>query len=93
MLLTVQKNFVLTLRTVEVALGVRVPGVNDNKERSNPPKNVTEAIDQAARDPSVDSEISQVLLDAIPMLLQVTKQLDLGLDVKGGANRDALVTK
>lgn len=79
----VQVNFVQTVRAVELALGIPVPGVNSPSFDSA--GNATAALSGISTLASIfNSEVRQVLLDAIPVLAQVAKQLDLNMEFAHG---------
>ncbi|KDR80884.1 hypothetical protein GALMADRAFT_60653 [Galerina marginata CBS 339.88] len=72
-----QKNFVETVRAVELTLGIRVPGVSPLAE-FNSAANVTSAFSTATTLSSIfNSEVRDVLRDAIPILVEVTRQLSV----------------
>ena len=97
----VQKNFVQTVRAVEICMGIPVPGIKSpSSPRLGAAKNVTSAFAIAATLSSIfNSEVLQVLTDAIPVFEQVAEQLDLNTAfAEGGlrwllSRRRALVTK
>jgi len=97
----VQKNFVQTVRAVEISMGIPVPGINSPPSpRLGTAKNVTSAFAIAATLSSIfNSEVLQVLTDAAPVFEQVARQLDLNTAfAQGGlrwrlSRRRALVTK
>lgn len=91
--LKVQKNFVFTVRAVEVALGIPIPGVTSDGSRQFQSRNASDTIIQVASDPSVGAEVGRALLDAAPILLQVIQQLGISVGVEQGAGREALFTK
>ncbi|KAK0207375.1 glycoside hydrolase family 5 protein [Armillaria fumosa] len=73
-----QKNFVQVVRTVEHTLGIDVPWSVSNTtvmERAN----FTAALENvASSSPLIDSEVRSALLDAVPILVELS--LDLALD-------------
>ena len=74
----VQKNFVQTVRAVEISMGVPVPGINSPPSRLAAARNVTSAFTTAANLSSIfNSEVLQVLIDTAPVFEQVARQLDL----------------
>ena len=74
----VQKNFVQTVRAVEISMGVPVPGINSPPSRLAAPRDVTSAFTIAANLSSIfNSEVLQVLIDTAPVFEQVARQLDL----------------
>ena len=99
--IVVQKNFVQTVRAVELALGIPVPSI------SSPPsltlgatKNVTSAFAVAPTLSSIfNSKVLQVLIDAAPIFAQVVRQLGLSTTLAQGglssrlSSSRALVTK
>jgi len=100
-LIVVQKNFVQTVRAVEIFLGIPVPGFNPlSSARLGAAQNVTSAFTIAATMSSIfNTEVMQVLADAAPIFQQVAMQLSLNTAfAKGGlrwhlSRRRALVTK
>lgn len=94
--MTVQKNFVKTVRAVELSLGIPVPGAGFSLTVSAS-ANFTSAISAAANANSntiFTPEVKAALKDAIPILVEVSLQLGLGFDL--GAllhSREPLVTK
>jgi len=97
----VQKNFVQTVRAVEISLGIPVPGFNPlSSPRLGVALNVTSAFTIAATLSSIfNTEVTQVLADAAPIFQQVARQLGLNTAfAEGGlrwrlSRRSALVTK
>ncbi|KAF8184464.1 glycoside hydrolase family 5 protein [Pholiota molesta] len=78
-----QVNFVQTVRAVELALGIPVPGINSPSFDSA--GNATAALSGVSTLASIfNSEVRQVLHDAIPVLAQVAKQLDLNMEFAHG---------
>jgi len=71
-----QVNFVQTVRAVELALGIPVPGITHAPSSSA--GNVTTALSGTSTLSSIfNAEVRQVLLDAVPILVQVSEQLNL----------------
>ena len=89
-ILLVQKNFVLTVRAVEAALGV---GVSGSPFPTSQNQNATASIIQAVNATNV-AEIAKVLADAAPILVDVVAELGAGSILFGGRpSRTPLVTK
>ncbi|KAI0741797.1 glycoside hydrolase family 5 protein [Daedaleopsis nitida] len=89
-----QNNFVQTIRTVEYILGIGEPIANVKVDHSAA-SNVTAAISNAAQGSSgLNSQVSKALLASIPILAELSTQLDFRLDLKEILNRrhEALVT-
>jgi hypothetical protein len=79
----VQVNFVQTVRAVELALGIPIPGINSPSFDSA--GNATSALSGVSTLASIfNSEVRQVLHDAIPILAQVAKQLGLNMEFAHG---------
>lgn len=97
--LLVQKNFVQTVRAVELVLGISVPGWTlPHKAKS---ANFTEALASAAKTCKfMNDEVKSVLMDAIPMIEEVGAQLGItkmknfrkSTAVSGSNSRRPLVT-
>lgn len=72
----VQVNFVQTVRAVELALGLAVPGITHTPSYNA--GNVSAALSGTSTLSSIfNAEVRQVLLDAVPILVQVSEQLSL----------------
>ncbi|KIM44396.1 glycoside hydrolase family 5 protein [Hebeloma cylindrosporum] len=84
-----QKNFVQTVRAVEISLGIPVPDLNSPAlPRLRDANNVTSAFAIVANSSSVfSSEVLQVLVDAAPVFEQVARQLTLNTDFALGGLR------
>lgn len=97
----VQKNFVQTVRAVEISLCIPVPDINPpSSSRLSAAENVTSAFAVASTLSSIfNPEVLQVLNDAAPIFEQVARQLELNTAfAQGGlrlrlSRRRALVTK
>jgi len=97
----VQKNFVQTVRAVEISLGIPVPGINlPPSPRLGAARDIASAFTIVSTLSSIfNPEVLQVLIDAIPVFEQVAEQLDLNTAfAQGGlrrrlARRGVLVTK
>ena len=97
----VEKNFVQTVRAVELVLGILVPGISSPPSPSlDAVKNVTSAFAIASTLSSISTnpEVQQVLKDAALIFEQVAKQLGLNTTfAQGGlgwlSRRSASVTK
>jgi hypothetical protein len=97
----VQKNFVQTVRAVEISMGIPVPSINlPPSPRLGAARDIASAFTIVSTLSSIfNSEVLQVLIDAIPVLEQVAEQLDLNTAfAQGGlrrrlARRGPLVTK
>lgn len=88
-----QTNFVQTVRAVELALGIPVPG-RSPFAGFNSAVNVTSAFSTATTLSSIfNSEVRQVLLDAIPILAQVTRQLSVNTAFAQGGLRSLLAAR
>jgi len=74
--LTVQKNFVSTMRAVELALGIYVPPLSFNVSASVS-NNFTASLSSASSASIFSSEVQSALADAIPILAQIGAQYDL----------------
>ncbi|KAK7686302.1 hypothetical protein QCA50_010526 [Cerrena zonata] len=95
-----QKNFVRVIRAVELTLGVSVPGVQFSFDIQT--SNFTAALATVANSNSNPSniftpEVKSVLLDTIPVLLEMGIELSLGSIFKfnlasARSNREPLVT-
>ncbi len=76
---TVQVNFVQTVRAVELSLGIPVPGITHAP--SSNAANASAAFSGTSTLSSIfNAEVRQVLLDAIPILAQVSEQLGLNTE-------------
>src|SRR5262245_53053336 len=64
---TVQKNFVLTVRAVELSLGIPVPGMSTGFQPSTA-SNFTQALEQASDSPAFNRKVKSALKEAIPIL-------------------------
>ena len=79
----VQKNFVKTVRAAELALGIPVPG-NSLSVNVAASSNFTTAINAAVNAENNNlftPEVKAALQDAIPILVEVALQLELGFDL------------
>jgi len=74
--LTVQKNFVSTMRAVELALGIYVPSLTFNISASVS-NNFTASLSSVSSASIFSSEVQSALADAIPILAQIGAQYDL----------------
>lgn len=76
---SVQTNFVQVVRAVELALGIPVPGISpfSGFESAN---DIASSLSGVAKLSSIfNSEVQQVLRDAGPVLVQVSKQIKLDI--------------
>jgi hypothetical protein len=89
---TVQKNFVQTIRAVELALGITVPGV---APLAHGAANFTVALNNTAHAGAFNADVAAALLDAVPILLWAAEELALGaaLTTFLGLDRTPLTTK
>jgi len=89
-----QKNFVQTVRAVELSLGITVPGMGPiaglTVQASNNDLNVTLA--SAASSTTFSPQTKQALRDALPMLLQLAVKYELGIFNFGKVKRSPYVT-
>ncbi|THH28373.1 hypothetical protein EUX98_g5821 [Antrodiella citrinella] len=79
---SVQMNFVKTVRAVELALGIPVPGAKLSADIAT--SNFTEAISIAANSSTGDiftPDVKAALLDAASILVEVSLQLEMGSDL------------
>lgn len=95
---TDQKNFVETIRAVELVLGIPVPGAALNS--SSQSANLTQSLADVAASGDCNTEVRSVLRDAVSVLGQVAIQLSLPaiFDITAGSapfhsKREPLVTK
>ena len=93
-----QKNFVETIRAVELVLGIPVPGAAFNG--SSQSANLTQSLAAVAASDDCNTEVRAVLRDAVPVLSQIGVQLSLPaiFDITAGSapfhsKREPLVTK
>jgi glucan endo-1,6-beta-glucosidase len=101
LLFVVQKNFVQTVRAVEIALGIPVPGIDlSPSPRLGAANNVTSAFAITASLSSIcNAEVQQVLADATSIFEKIAIQLKLNTAFAKGSlrrrlsRRTALVTK
>ncbi|KIM44393.1 glycoside hydrolase family 5 protein [Hebeloma cylindrosporum] len=95
-----QKNFVQTVRAVEISLGIPVPGLKcPPSPRLSAANNVTSAFGMVSTLSSIfNPEVLRVLVDAVPVFEQVARQLRLNTAFSQGglrrrlSRRKALVT-
>jgi len=93
---TFQKNFVDTVRAVELTLGIPIPGMSLDTQIST--TNFTEALGQVANASTIfNSNVRAALAQAVPMLVELAIQLSVPalLDTTlatGIASRTTLVT-
>jgi hypothetical protein len=71
---SVQRNFVQTIRAVELALGIAVPGM---KPVANTAAQFTDALTGVAKANIFNANVSTALVDAVPMLLWAAAELVL----------------
>ncbi|KIK99140.1 glycoside hydrolase family 5 protein [Paxillus rubicundulus Ve08.2h10] len=74
-----QKNFVQTVRAVELVLGISVPHMSLGLSPSTSTSNFTAALGTASTASLFNPEVRSVLKDAIPILLDIGK--DCGIEV------------
>lgn len=72
----VQKNFVQTVRAIELTLGISVPGLLFDYSTSS--TNFTAALADTCSSPMFNDEVVAAITDAIPILLQIAFQYDIG---------------
>lgn len=72
----VQKNLVQVMRTVELMLGIPVPGYKPLQ--GSPNMNFTSAMAQAASTVTI-TEVRNAIMQAIPILYQISLELDIDM--------------
>ncbi|PFH54352.1 glycoside hydrolase family 5 protein [Amanita thiersii Skay4041] len=72
---TFQKHFVQTVRAVEFALGLSIPGLNNPRPPSS--YNLTRAFQYAINQQIYDAEVRAVLQDSISVINQMAKEFGL----------------
>jgi hypothetical protein len=70
----VQKNFVQVMRTVELMLGIPVPGYKPFQ--GSPNMNFTSTMAQAASTVTI-TEVGNAIMQAIPILFQISLELEI----------------
>ncbi|KAG9313184.1 glycoside hydrolase family 5 protein [Chiua virens] len=70
-----QKNFVLTVRAVELTLGIPITGMSLNTATSS--TNFTAALGEACSSPSFNPQVEAAIKDAIDILLGIASQFGL----------------
>lgn len=92
---TVQKNFVDTVRAVELILGIPVQGMSLDTQIST--NNFTAALGQVANASTIfNAEVREALAAAAPILVELAVQLAvpalLDVNLGGGVDRTSLMT-
>lgn len=92
---TVQKNFVDTVRAVELLLGIPVPGMSLNAQITT--SNFTQTLDIAANLTGIfNSNVRAALAAAAPILVDLAVELSvpalLDVNLGGNVDRTSLVT-
>ncbi|KAF9224170.1 glycoside hydrolase family 5 protein [Gyrodon lividus] len=90
-----QKNFVATVRAVELVLGIPVPHMSLDVFASLSTSNFVSALSTASRTSVFTPEVRSALKDAIPILLQISVQYGLQAPLTSSSYRcshDPLVT-
>lgn len=92
-----QKHFVEVIRAVELALGISVPGFEDEFGRLPSSTNFTESIRAVANQVDFDDEVISVIQEAVPTTLRIADQLGisaiLNFSRNPNARRELLSTK
>lgn len=91
--LTVQKNFVKTVRAVELGLGLSVPGVTLTGLSDDGPKNVTHGLTRAIGAGIFSPEVRAALKDAIPILATIAPRLKISGKFSDVIEKNIIVTK
>ncbi|KAG5350032.1 hypothetical protein C0989_000562 [Termitomyces sp. Mn162] len=90
---SVQKNFVLVVRAVELLLGIPVPGL-DSGLHIQVNTNITASLNFATHLPPVfPSEVKEAVLDAIPILLKLRPSVKEILHFSSPNKKETLITK
>ncbi|EKM81573.1 hypothetical protein AGABI1DRAFT_118685 [Agaricus bisporus var. burnettii JB137-S8] len=84
-----QKHFVEVIRAVELALGISVPGFEDEFGRLPSSTNFTESIRAVANQVDFDDEVISVIQEAVPMTLRIADQLGISAILNFSRNPNA----
>ena len=90
----VQKKFVQTIRTTEFILGIGYPIFDLGSGAKMSTSNVTSAISASVNSSkTMDPDVKSALLSSIPILVELSHQLGLRLDLAVSKRREPLVAK